>query len=214
MKKDFLKLASSAEDYYKRLEEIRQSEYISDQLKEENEAIEREKFINNAKTTFDGLKNRLESQAAQAKQKLDEMQAGDYEQRQYEYSKAANELQDYDSIKDFLQAKTETASNEIELQEARKLALSKARAEDAGTYEMIKNEVVKTLPEEEKKARQELAEIEIKKYNIDSAENTFNYELPEVEKGNPEMLRVSLVSFADTTDQASKIENKIADTIK
>lgn len=58
-------------------------------------------------------------------------------------------MSDYESPIDYLKDKKEVASNEIELQEARKAALSKARATDQGTYEQLKSEVVDTMGDDE-----------------------------------------------------------------
>ncbi|MFW5991675.1 MAG: hypothetical protein ACOCQN_00605 [Halanaerobiaceae bacterium] len=216
MKKELLKIASKLENFHQEREKNQNDKYVSNELAKERISKAEKEFKNYAEDNFQKVENKLNRQAEKARKKLQDLQGGDYDRRQYEYTKAVNELSNYDDPIKYLQDKKEMAGNEIELQEARKAALSKARATDAGTYEQLKSEVVSTMSDDELEARRKLAKVELRKQDLEGAKNSLNYDFYDnVSKsyGDPELIKTNLIAYSETDNIDQKAEKKIADTI-
>ena len=210
IKRKLLKLIADAENYQNEIERIKNNELYSEMLKEEKIQKLEEEFKNNTDLVFENLSNSLDKEAVSIKDKLQEMQSGNYDKRQYEYNKAVNELSNYDDINNYLSDKLNSTSDEIARQEARKAALGKAKANDPAEYEQLKQVVADNMSDDERELRKNIAKIDIKKQNLKGAKSSFNYDL---KNNDIDMLKKTFPAYADETGIDEKAAKKVADTI-
>jgi len=213
LKKQLLKVANKIDNFAGEVENIKNNGNYSQSYKKEKLQEKEQEFKDFTKDKFEKAENKLNKQAEKARKKLEDLQSGNYDKRQYQYTKAVNEIKNYDNPSEYLQNKQETASNEIELQEARKVTLSKARAEGKGTFESLKEQVINTMSKEEKEARKDLAKVELRKSDLEGARNSLNYDLDSIKNGNIETAKTSLIAYADKENLDRKAKKKIASTI-
>ena len=95
MKTKLLKIIADTEKYMEELNQIKNNEFYSEKLKEQKIQKLEEEFKNNTEAVFNKISDSLDKEAASIKDKLQEMQSGSYDKRQYEYNKAVNELNNY-----------------------------------------------------------------------------------------------------------------------
>jgi len=126
MKTDLLGLVAKMEKKQKKIENIRNDETLSDSFKQDKINEVKKSYDEEVESTFKKLENQLNDSISSNYKKINELQSGDFEKRNYLYNQAAYELSNYDSPADFLDKKRETAADDLELQEARKVALGKS----------------------------------------------------------------------------------------
>jgi len=210
MKTDLLGLVAKMEKKQKKIENIRNDETLSDSFKQDKINEVKKSYDEEVESTFKKLENQLNDSISSNYKKINELQSGDFEKRNYLYNQAAYELSNYDSPADFLDKKRETAADDLELQEARKVALGKARAGDVGNYEKVKESIVETLSDEEYQARKEIAAAEIKKQNLEGAKSSFNYDL---KNNDIDLLKTTFTAYSDNSGLDEMAAKKVADTI-
>ena len=213
MKKEILKVANEIDNFTSEIEGIKNNRDRSNEFKAKQVEEKAQDFKGFAEEQFSKAEKKLDRQAEEAKEKLQELQGGEYGQRQYEYLKAANEISQYDDPAKFLEDKKASASNEIELQEAMKAALGRAKASDPGTFEGVKAKTLDIMSEEEKAARRELAKTEILRQDLRGAKNALNYDFDEIKAGNVDTAKTSLIAHATNENLHRKADKKIIDTI-
>jgi hypothetical protein len=210
MKTKLLKIIADTEKYMEELNQIKNNEFYSEKLKEQKIQKLEEEFKNNTEAVFNKISDSLDKEAASIKDKLQEMQSGNYDKRQYEYNKAVNELSNYDDINNYLSDKLAGSDDEIAKQEARKAALGKAKANDPAEYEQLKQVVADNMSNDERALRKDLAKVDIKRQNLEGAKSSFNYDL---KNNDIDMLKKTFPAYADETGIDEKAAKKVADTI-
>jgi vacuolar-type H+-ATPase subunit I/STV1 len=210
MRTKLLKIIADTEEFKNKLNEIKNNELYSEMLKEEKIQKLEEEFKNNTDSVFENLSNSLDKEAASIKDKLQEMQSGNYDKRQYEYNKAVNELSNYDDINSYLSDKLNSTSDEIARQEARKAALGKAKANDPAEYEQLKQVVADNMSDDERALRKDLAKVDIKRQNLEGAKSSFSHDL---KNNDINLMKKTVIGFADDSGIDEKAAKKVADTI-
>ena len=208
MKTKLLQVAARAEEFKKEVEKIKQVEDWSESFKDEKIAELEETFKKNTNSIFENLNSKLDKESSSIKEKLKEMQSGSYDERQYQYAKAINELNNYNNVNDYLQDKLADEDSEIAKQEARKAALSKAKAKDPANYESIKQVISENMSDDEKELRKNLAKVSLKKQNLKGAKSSFD-----IDSDNVDMLKTTMSAYGDDSDLDEKAAKRIADTI-
>ena len=207
MRTKLLQVAARAEEYKNKLDQIKNNELYSEKLKEEKIQKLEKKFNDNTAAIFDKLDSKLDKEESSIKGKLQEMQSGDYDKRQYQYNKAVNELSNYDDINNYLSDKLKGSDDEIAKQEARKAALSKARATDPAEYEELKQVIAENLSDDERELRKDLAKVSLKKQNLEGAKSSFNYD------NDIDLLKTTFTAYSDNSGIDERAEKRITDTI-
>jgi len=210
MKTKLLKIIADTEKYMEELNQIKNNEFYSEKLKEQKIQKLEEEFKNNTEAVFNKISDSLDKEAASIKDKLQEMQSGNYDKRQYEYNKAVNELSNYDDINSYLSDKLNSTSDEIARQEARKAALGKAKANDPAEYEQLKQVVADNMSDDERALRKDLAKVDIKRQNLEGAKSSFNYDL---KNNDIDLLKTTFTAYSDNSGLDEMAAKKVADTI-
>jgi len=213
MKKELIKVASELDNYLKKVNKINSDDNFSKKYKSQEIKKAEKNFLNYSDNIFNKINENLDRQVKKSKEKLQKLQGDDYSKKQYEYIKAVNEMSNYENPADYLKDKKEVAESDVELQEARKVALNKARTTGQAEYEQLKEVIIDTMSQEEKEARKELAKVEIKRNNLKSAKNSFEYDFNRGET-NLDMIRTYLIEFSSEDNIEQKATKKIPDTIK
>ena len=207
MKTKLLQVAARAEEFKKEVEKIKQVEDWSESFKDEKIAELEETFKKNAAAIFDKLESKLKKEESSIKGKLQEMQSGSYDERQYHYTRAINQLNNYENVNDFLKNKLADEDSEIARQEFRKAALSEAKAKDPADYESLKQVIAENLSDDERELRKDLAKVSLKKQNLKGAKASFDYD------DDVDMLKTTMAAYGDTSNLENKAAKRIADTI-
>jgi len=210
MRTKLLKIIADTEEFKNKLNEIKNNELYSEMLKEEKIQKLEEEFKNNTDSVFENLSNSLDKEAASIKDKLQEMQSGSYDKRQYEYNKAVNELSNYDDINSYLSDKLNSTSDEIARQEARKAALGKAKANDPAEYEQLKQVVADNMSDDERALRKDLAKVDIKRQNLKGAKSSFDYD---IKNNDIDLLKTTFTAYSDKSGLDERAAKKVVDTI-
>ncbi|HMA60389.1 MAG TPA: hypothetical protein VKN64_08865 [Halanaerobiales bacterium] len=215
MRRELQNIASEIDNFVNEVQQIKSVPDGDIGVNIKNKQIkEKEKqFKNYADKMFESAENKLNKQAEKAQNKLKKMQGDNYQKRQYYYTKANQELSNYKSPIDYLKDKKEISNNQIELQEARKVALSKAKATDDGDYQRLKEIVVDTMGSDELEARKELAKVKIKRKNLKGAVSSINFDLDQIKNGNVSSAKTSLIAFSETDNLEQKATKKISETL-
>jgi len=210
MRTKLLKIIADTEKFKNKLDQIKNNELYSEKLKEEKIQKLEEEFKNNTDSVFENLSNSLDKEAASIKDKLQEMQSGSYDKRQYEYNKAVNELSNYDDINNYLSDKLAGSDDEIAKQEARKASLSKAKANDPAEYEQLKQVVADNMSDDERALRKDLAKVDIKRQNLKGAKSSFDYD---IKNNDIDLLKTTFTAYSDKSGLDERAAKKVVDTI-
>jgi len=210
MNTKLLKIIADTEKYMSEIDRINNNEDWSEDFKKQKRAEVEEEFKKNTDSAFNNLSDSLNKEESNIKNKLQEMMSGDYDKRQYEYNKAVNELSNYDDINNYLSDKFNTADDEIARQEARKAALSKAKANDPAEYEQLKQVVADNMSDDERALRKDLAKVDIKRQNLEGAKSSFSHDL---KNNDINLMKKTVIGFADDSGIDEKAAKKVADTI-
>ena len=210
MKTKLLKIIADTEKYMEELNQIKNNEFYSEKLKEQKIQKLEEEFKNNTEAVFNKISDSLDKEAASIKDKLQEMQSGNYDKRQYEYNKAVNELSNYDDINSYLSDKLNSTSDEIARQEARKAALGKAKANDPAEYEQLKQVVADNMSDDERALRKDLAKVDIKRQNLKGAKSSFDYD---IKNNDIDLLKTTFTAYSDKSGLDERAAKKVVDTI-
>ena len=211
MKKEILGIASELENFAAEVKNIKNNSQYSDSFKQDKIEEKEQEFKGFAEENFKKAANKLNRQAEQAKAKLQELQGKEYDKRDYYSDRAFNELNFYDEPAEYFKHKQAKAEG-VELLEARKAALSKARATDQAKYEELKGQVINSMNDEELEARKELAKTEIQRQNLEGAKNSFNYDFDNIKKGETDTAKTSLIAYSETDNINSKAKKKLSET--